>query len=212
MLAKMAVLSVVAMLLLCGGTRAASVDASPDVDLSDLVVALLPTNGFQTIDWDYLVDDPRIAWKTDGSETDGRRTVRRGMARITVGGKKAQILRQHWEELTWTITLATFGNPTHGPTMIDIQVGGTDPNTICFGSRFRGCDFDEKLALSSKLLNLKRICAPGGSRNYRHVYAASTPGKKPSLLVYNMSGGSGGSSSWLEIRPLSDQTEVCKDD
>jgi hypothetical protein len=94
---------------------------------------------------------------------------------------------------------------------IDMRPGNDEnPNTICFGNRFRGCDFPEKAVLSSKALVYRRVCGSSFASELSHVYSVSAPGKKQSLLVYQQSGGSGGLSSSLEIRPLSAQAEACK--
>lgn len=42
------------------------------------------------------------------------------------------------------------------------------------------------------------------------AYSVSVLGKKPNLLVYELSGGSGGELASLQIRALSDRSEVCR--
>ncbi len=44
----------------------------------------------------------------------------------------------------------------------------------------------------------------------REVYQISTASKMPAILIWETSGGSGGSSSSLEIRPMSDQPKPCR--
>jgi hypothetical protein len=44
----------------------------------------------------------------------------------------------------------------------------------------------------------------------REVYQICTASKMPAFLLWETSGGSGGSSSSLEIRPMSDQPKPCR--
>ena len=114
------------MVIWIGVARADAIDLNshPVVELSELVAALLPTDGFKTMSWDYMVNDPLISWKTDGTETTGSWTRREGTARVTVGGKPSEILRQKWETLPWTVTLSTSEDQKFGPKRIEIKPGG----------------------------------------------------------------------------------------
>jgi hypothetical protein len=190
---------------------AQSVDLNPhpSVELSDVVVDLLPADGFRSMAWDYLVNDPLISWKTDGTVRTGSWTTREGKIRVTVEGKTSKILRQSWEDLPWTVTLSTSDNPKFGPTRIELKPGGSDPETTCFGDRFRGCKFTEAQIFTSKVLKVNLVCRSDVVNTIRRGYSVSAPGKKPSLLVYELDAGSGGESSSLEIRPLSDKGDPC---
>jgi hypothetical protein len=194
-----------------GAARAQPIDlnAHPAIELSDLIVDLLPADGFRPMGWDYMVNDPLISWKTDGTTQAGSWTRREGLVRVTVGGKSSQILRQKWENLPWTVTLSTSDNEKFGPRRIEIKPGGNEADNICFGDRFRGCKFTEAQALSAKGLKAAPVCHLDMVNSTVHGYAVSAPGKKPSLLIYELNAGSGGESSSIEIRPLSDKADAC---
>lgn len=184
-------------------------DTMPIIELSTFLANALPDDGFAAMGWDYLSDSPNITWKTDGVAY-GHTAIRFGVARLRVGGVSSQILRQSWQELPWTITLLSSGNPSHGPREIDIGPGGEGDNS-CFGVGAKGCVFSASQALRSTLLKSSLLCRPSSGADTVGVYSVSTGDKKPSLVVFLTSGGSGGSSSSLSIRPLSDRRHVCND-
>lgn len=182
----------------------------PVVELADLVVAVLPPNGFDNLGWDYMVDDPMISWRTNGTEATQVATFRAGSSRVRVAGVSSKVLRRTWEELAWSVTLWTDGNPKFGPKWIEIKPGGDDPNSACFGANFRGCTFGAATALASSKLKSRLVCSHEQGSEVLRAYSVSAAGKKPSLVIYQVSGGSGGTSAWLDIRPLTDQSKVCK--
>jgi hypothetical protein len=111
--------------------------------------------------------------------------------------------------LAWTVTLTTGGPSKFGPKWIDIAPGPPGPDT-CFGTLDDGCAFTAEQALASPAIVTQSLCkltVLGGSKE---VYQISTTGKPPVILVWETSGGSGGSSSSLEIRPVSDLPQACK--
>jgi hypothetical protein len=184
---------------------------SPVLDLSDLVVAVLPKHGFEHLGWDYMVGQPTISWQTPGiTTTETGMAMRVGFARIRVAGVSSKVLHQGWEELPWSVTLSTTANERFGPKLIEIKPGGSDQDSICFGVTFRGCAFTPDQALKSRKLKSRLVCESSEGADRMEAYAVSTAGNEPDLLVYELSGGSGGQSASLEIRPLSDRADVCK--
>ena len=202
----------------------------PRVELADLVALVLPPKGFVNEDadvpldgtvlhhmhvsrlgWDYLIHEPAIAWQTQGFEFDKVRNVifRKGIARVSVGGKTATVVHQAVEELAWTIELATSGNPNFGPQEISIAPGVL-PDDVCFGVTFTGCTFKVQQAIAS--VKSKLICGLPVPRALDQVYSISTADKDASLLVFHYEGGSGGEQTVLEIRPMSDQNTACDPD
>jgi hypothetical protein len=179
---------------------------------------VLPPNGFDNMDWGYLAEVPQIVWKTNGVDSEGRISFRVGLASIQVAGVKSEVLRQRWTELPWTIALVTYDSAKFGPKMIKIQPGSGDLSMhpsmrgleVCFGVNTRGCDFAASKAIASPALKVKAACAFERGADSKAVFVVSTQGKRPSLVVVWGSGGSGGMSSWLEIRPLTDTAEQCK--
>lgn len=182
----------------------------PATNLPDLIVALLPTNGIDNISWDYLVDSPLISWQTDGINfpTQGN-DCRQGLVRVRVNGTESRILRQKWEELAWTVSMETSGNPNFGPKLIEIFPGGADSKSGCFGIAFSGCTFTAVQALASPLIQSKLLCSPAQPGEQTDVYSVTASGKEPDLVVYQANLGSGGESDLLQIRPLSDASQMC---
>lgn len=179
------------------------------IELADLVALVLPPKGFENLGWDYLANEPAIAWQTQGVETDNDTSYRRGVVRVSVGGKTATVLHQVREELAWTLTLGTNGNEKYGPRWISIQPG-VFPDDDCFGTLFEGCTFDAQQSVAS--VKSKIICELPVPRRLDKVYSISTANRDASLLVYRYSGGSGGAQDELEIRPMSDQSTACNPD
>jgi hypothetical protein len=178
------------------------------MQLADLVALALPPKGFENLAWDYLANEPAIAWQTQGvvEDTALHEFDRRGVVRVSVGGKTAVVLHQAREELAWTLTLATNGNEKFGPKWIAIQIG-VFPDNLCFGTLFDGCTFDAQQAIASVKSNL--VCRFPVIGDEYQVYSISVANKDTGLLVYHVGRGSGGEESDLEIRPLSDQTTAC---
>jgi hypothetical protein len=182
----------------------------PRVELADLVALVLPPKGFENLAWDYLANEPAIAWQTQGVEFDNDTDYRRGIARVSVSGKTATVLHQAVEELAWTIELATSGGAARfGPKWISIAPGVL-PDNQCFGTLFHGCTFEAQQAIAS--VKSKLICRLPVPRALDQVYSIWTPDKDTSLLVYHYEGGSSGEEFELEIRPMSDQSTACNPD
>ncbi len=181
----------------------------PRVELADLVALVLPPKGFENLSWDYLANERAIAWQTQGVEFDNDTAYRRGIARVSVGGKTATVLHQAVEELAWTIELATNGNASFGPKWISIAPGVL-PDNECFGALFHGCTFEAQRAIAS--VKSKLICGLPVPHALDQVYSIWTADKDISLLVYHYDGGSSGEKFELEIRPMSDQAIACNPD
>lgn len=189
------------------------------VELSTLVAEMIPYRWSKTtgagitsaVGWDYHADDLRIRWVTQGYESDELdrdQLVRRGLVRIRVRGRFSTVLRIKSEELAWSVSLATKGNPNFGPEYIRIEPGAWNSQEDCFGTLYSGCEFDSASALSSPQLHFSRLRCP---RQIPEVYRVTVQGKAPSILVYSFEGGSGGGSNWLEIHPdTSDTAELKK--
>lgn len=180
----------------------------PRVELADLVALVLPPKGFENLGWDYLAKEPAIAWQTQGVAFENDNAYRRGIVRVSVGGKTATVLHQAVEELAWTIEFATSGNQNFGPKWISISPGTADGNECFEGGN--GCTFEVQQAIAS--VKSKLVCKLPVPRAVDQVYSISTVDKAPSLLVYHYEGGSGGEQYQLEIRPMSDQSTACDPD
>ena len=162
------------------------------LELGELVLLMMPVSDAEQIGWDYRVDAP-IAWQTNGyAELPGGITyIRQGFARVNIQGAKATVLRQKVTELGWAVTYSTHQPPKFGPHEIDIRPGG-DGDDTCFGTNFTGCDFDEPLAsLVAAGIHVKTLCTKQSGANKISAFLIAHPNRKPSVLVWETSGGSG---------------------
>jgi hypothetical protein len=182
----------------------------PVTNLSDLVVAVIPAHGFNGLGWDDMIDSPMIRWTTDGVTVTGTSAaLRQGLVRVRVDGKPSTTIHQVREELAWTVTLGTYGPEKFGPQWISVEPG-VEPHDQCFGALDDGCTFSSAQALAAPTLTKQLICDVAEFGGQTQVYSVTASGKAPVLLIHTTSGGSGGSSSSIEIRPLSDRTVACK--
>jgi hypothetical protein len=191
-----------------GDVRADDLNDLPVRDLSELIAEVLPPDGMNAVAWDYLLEAPFLSWQTFSTETAGLVTQRVAYARVRVGGVTTQALRGVWREMMWSVTLGTFGNERAGPKWIEIKPGGIGDANVCFGAQFRGCQFPAEKLFSSPRLRASPVCSR--HQGDTQVYSVSTAGKKPSLLAYYVLGSKDGTTSWIEIHPLSDRTKLCK--
>jgi hypothetical protein len=187
------------------------VSVLPILQLPDLIFRLLPGGGFQNLDWGYLSNQNYLLWKTSGINTPQTGdSCRQALARVKVGSVQSRFLLQKWTELPWTISLYSDENINFGPQWIDIRPGGPYGASSCFGVGFDGCTFDPDQVLKSTLFKVVLICSPSTLGGITDVFSITAPDKAPGLIIYNESDGSGGGSSWFEIRPLGYAAQVCK--
>jgi hypothetical protein len=188
-----------------------AVGSLPILQIDDLIFRILPNNGFDNLDWSYLSDQKYLLWKTSGiNYSDAGWSCRQALARVEINGVQSKILLQSWTELAWTVSLYSSGNVKFGPQWIQINPGGTDSATTCFGEGFDGCSFDPAKILNSSLFKIVAVCDASQPGNVIKVYSISASNKAPDLIVYNENYGSGGASDLFEIRPLSYAAEICK--
>lgn len=201
----MILLIISALMLVCVEARAQAAPPSvfpkaaatlPVINLADLIYEALPLRGEDLFGWHHLVDAP-LLWITNGYDSDGRVAKRVALGRVRVGGRTPTILRQHKEELAWTISMETESNPKFGPEKIEITAGVDDEQ--CFGSLTDNCAFDESEALGNPKLRTQLICrvTPGGFP--LAVYRVSAADKGVAFVRVWTSGGSGGVASSVTI-------------
>ncbi len=181
----------------------------PIINIADLVIAAIPAQGFERLGWDDMIDNPVIRWNTVGVTLTGSAALREGLVRVRVAGKPSTTIRQGREELAWTVTLGTYGPEKFGPKWISIEPGAPPPDQ-CFGTLDDGCTFTAAQALAAPTLAKQPICTIPEGGSHTEVYSVTASGKPPVLFVYGYSEGSGGSSSSIEIRPMSDKADACK--
>ena len=188
----------------------ASAATAPVVDLPDLLVSLLPDEGFSQIAWTFAASNPRIVWQTNGVSADGSSTVRVGYVRVRVAGKTLTVLRQTVEELAWSVALRTTESKKFGPRTIEVSPSVASPEGQCFGTLFEGCSFKPTDALRSAALAVRSICESGSFGDHKEAYAVAANGKKESLVVFTSSVGSGGETTSIKIAPMSNSPDVCR--
>lgn len=173
------------------------------LELGELVLLLMPDSGARSVGWDFRADSP-ILWKTAGYQEGQRKGAslytRNGIVRVHIQGKKSTVLRQRVVELGWGVIYSSTINPNFGPQDITIEPGL--PRERCFGTTYTGCDFEEPLSsLSRAGIVATKICSsrrtPG---DFLSVFSLTHPRRRPTVMVWQSSGGSGGSSAWLTLK------------
>lgn len=172
-------------------------------ELGELVLLLMPNSGTTSIGWDFRVDSP-ILWRTLGYESvQGRGGaslyIRNGIARVHIQGKRSTVLRQRVAELAWGLTYSSTVNPNLGPEEIKIAPGL--PREGCFGAKYTGCDFVEPLnSLSQAGIVATKICGKRGVDELVSAFSLTHSGRRPTVMVWKSSGGSGGSSAEVLLK------------
>jgi hypothetical protein len=189
------------------GVFPADASGLPVTGLPELIAALLPPAGFQDLGWDHLLHSPLVLWRTVGVDESATGGERHGDARVRAAGVTSTRLRKDREELTWTVSLTTGGNPKYGPKSIALAPGGTGEQK-CFGYLDDGCWFPASAAFASPILTGTILCR-GASPSENAIYRISSPGRRPELLVYSESEGSGGRSASLRMLSVSSAASAC---
>jgi len=172
-------------------------------ELGELILLLMPDSGATSVGWDHRADS-RIVWQTTGYEAAPRadgtsKYIRNGIVRVHIQGKISTVLRQRIDELGWTVSYSSDGPPNFGPEEIAIEPGL--PQEACFGTNYDGCDFDEPLtSLSSAGIGATKICGKREMGVASSAFLLTHAARRPTVLVWVTSGGSGGSSAWLTLK------------
>jgi hypothetical protein len=174
-------------------------------ELGELVLFLMPNSGERSVGWDFRADSP-ILWKTAGYETTPRKDgtssyTRVGIVRVHVLGKKSTVLRQRVTELGWSVTYSNTSNPNFGPQEIQVEPGGWWAGGPCFGSTYSGCDFEEPIgSLSHAGIIAINLCSKEEIGGRVSAFVLSHAGRRQTVMVWQTSGGSGGSSAWITLK------------
>jgi hypothetical protein len=172
------------------------------LELGELVLLLMPDSGVKSVGWDFRAESP-ILWRTAGYETIQKKGAslytRNGIVRVHIQGKKSTVLRQRVVELGWGVTYSSTFNPNFGPEEINISPG--PPREGCFGATYTGCDFEEPLSsLAHAGIAATKICGKHDMGEMVSAFALTHAGRRPTVMVWQASGGSGGSSAWLILK------------
>lgn len=180
-----------------------STESLPRMELGNAIKMFMPPKD-KGIDWEFNVNGP-IAWMTEGYETvtNQSRAQRSGLMRIDVLGKISTVLRKSKHELAWSVTYAAGSSiPKFGVETITFS-----PDN-CFGTMYDGCMFDPRPSMIRAGISFTERCSRGHAGNGVSVYILAFPARTPMQLLWTNSEGSGGGSSWLEMRPLDNAAQL----
>lgn len=178
------------------------------MEFGKLILMLMPTSA-QQIGWDFYANSA-VQWQTSGYgmyPTVNGGAYRRGWLRVNILGAKATVLRQHTVELGWTVELDRdfsqgFAGIRSGPNEVAIKPGGDGSDDQCFGPEFDGCDFDAPIdSVAIAGIHVQVICtrfAPDEGEE-KSAFLLTYPGRRPTVMLWERSGGSGGDSSNIEL-------------
>ena len=176
--------------------------------LPDLIYKLLPPVGAENFSWSDRLDNS-IVWITNGLQRDGNFSSRIGLTRVRVSNSTSTVLRKSLEELAWSVALEATGNIRGGADHIRVGPGMPDGDDQCFGALYSGCDFLVDDVTNQNRYKASFVCSEGSTDSGTSVYRITSPDKQPMLLYYQVSGGSGGSSSSFELHFDRDASRLC---
>jgi hypothetical protein len=130
-------------------------------------------------------------------------------------GDVSTVLRQHTDELGWTVTLYTDAPAKFGPDSISVEPGLPDGGE-CFGTLYGGCTFNPLPSLKQAGITAKLLCAFDWQgrptklmANATRTYAVSAAGKAPVLLQWMEHEGSGGAGMSITLLLHSTPAKAC---
>jgi hypothetical protein len=186
------------------------------MSLGQAVLMFMPDAGVKHIDWSYLNKSNNILWlddtyKFNQSNPDDSLNFRTGLMRINVDGVKSTILKKTVKELAWSVVYQGPGNPNFGIQMIALTPGIDNGDANCFGSTTQNCTFNPINAIAKEGIKIDVVCKSTDVTGSTEVTGLelSAAGKKAIKARMITSGGSGGSSSWIEIYVNDNPSQLC---
>jgi hypothetical protein len=171
-------------------------------ELGELLLLLMPDRGSRFVGWDHRADSA-ILWVTAGIQSgkapNGDDRYRRdGIVRVSNEGEIAQVLKERKVELGWTVTYINDSSPKFG--VDKIFIGPGTPTEVCFGSTFDGCWFDVPFkSLVSVNIKARSLCSTRRGADAVRAFELSHQDRRPTVMLWSESGGSGGMSSDLAL-------------
>lgn len=182
--------------------------AGPEaIQLSDLVgVFMINPDGPR--DWGMGAGEetPQIDWTSTGVESRPNcgiyESCRRGSARVALGDRELQNLRNRLEPVRWSIFMRSANLSKFGPEVVSIT---PYCDTV-------SCEFEFEELMSRNGFTLNRLCKYNAYYGSRTGYEVTKRGKKVYAL-YEENLGSGGRSNRLELhlRPPTNSSMLCAD-
>ena len=199
----------------CESVIPAGLAGTNSVALGRMIQSLMPNSTDGSIGWNRQAN-AEIRWDATGYKTElttyhGTIYSRTGIVRINNQGNVARVLSPTRAELGWTITYSSKADPSNGVERISISAGTQEE--ICFGSRYEGCNTVAPIqSLLSAGVKAKMLCRERDGPDEVIAYMLHSTGKRPTLMAWWTSGGTGGSGSQidLELTRLADR-KYCKD-
>jgi len=178
------------------------------IELGQAIFMFIPNEGISHIGWSYLSNSKKIFWldETYKTSTNGELNLRTGLLRINVDGIKSTVLKKEVKELAWSVVYEGAGNPNFGVRKIDLKPGIDDGDANCFGSTTENCTFNPINSMAKEGIKVDILCKSSEATGLN----LSAKGKKTIKAKWVTSGGSGGSSSWIELYVNDDPIELCK--
>jgi hypothetical protein len=180
----------------------------PAVEMSDLIIDLMPVAGTTRFDWDPKLKSSVIWLGEKPARNEQGDSQRQALARIHMQGTAAVALHRRRREIAWTIRFITDQGRPQGPRWIEISPG--IPGKGCFGAFYKGCLFTAEQVFASAPLNPRLLCRVGDMFSFNQVYRVSSPGRSDVAVVYSYTNADDDETAWVEIHKLSDAGRFCK--
>lgn len=169
-------------------------------ELGELVKSLMIDKEKEFLDWDHRANDHKIYWVTQGfneqyDEYNNRYySTREGLVRVHLLGERVSELRDRKYEVPWQIKFEG-AEAKFGVEGIMIMPSGAFQT------------FNDPLPSFKKAdIKYTLVCQKTEAGDHVNQYKISARGKQEMYLLDIESGGSGGSSRWLDLS-LEDKSE-----
>lgn len=206
-------------LYLCAAPSVLASDTYPldvkklqSLELGQAILLFMPDEGSQYVGWDFR-SEAQVAWLNEGYEAkkdDKAQTtsVRHGLLRINVKGKKSTVLKKRKVELAWRVEYASSNPPKLGIETITLGPGTT--TEACFGELYSGCAFDPIPSIKASGIKVKILCWDKRQSPPVNIgLELSHPKRKKVFARYKWWGGSGGEQAFITLLVHGDKKAVC---
>ncbi|MDO8754134.1 MAG: hypothetical protein Q7J80_09610 [Anaerolineales bacterium] len=143
-----------------GDVHPPSAKKLPSIELGQALLLFMPDEASKFVGWDFR-SEAQIVWLSDGYETrkdekTQNTSVRHGLMRINVNGKKSTVLKKKKNELAWRVEYESNNPPKLG--IETITLGPGTPTETCFGELYSGCAFDPIPSIKASGIKVKVLC------------------------------------------------------
>ena len=192
-----------------------SLQGKKKFEIGELVLLLMPEASQGAIGWEHQSNSD-IQWITTSGYAERERGkgeteyYRDGVARVNINGTVSTVLRERVTELGWRVSFLSMSPPKFGIESIEIAPGSRD--APCFGTNYEGCWFESPIkSLQSVSISANLLCSVERGQEGVKAYELIHYGKRPVVMYWHESGGSGGSSAWIVLNlKQTSSTELCR--